>query len=71
MNFHELTKEIARYEGKKRQVNIGQIKEVTRIALAILAEEFQMSPYEFVLWLGRYQQSARRPWSRKEGKANE
>jgi len=55
MNFHELTKTVAKYEGKKVQVNIGQIKEVTRVVLSLLADEFQRSPYDFVLWLGRYQ----------------
>jgi hypothetical protein len=37
MNFEELTEIIATEEGKKRSVNIAQIKEITKITLSVLA----------------------------------
>lgn len=44
MNFQQLTNKIVKLEGKKQNVNIAQISEITKITLAILAglsiEEF-------------------------------
>lgn len=44
MNFAKLTEKIVRLEGKKQNVNIAQVKEITKITLGILAglsvEEF-------------------------------
>ena len=44
MNFAQLTEKITKLEGKKVNVNIAQVKEITKITLAILAglsvEEF-------------------------------
>lgn len=44
MNFAQLTEKIVKLEGKKQSVDIAQVKEITKITLAILAglsvEEF-------------------------------
>ena len=37
MNFATLTEKITRLEGKKLSVDIAQVKEITKITLAILA----------------------------------
>lgn len=44
MNFAQLTEKIVKLEGKKQNVDIAQVKEITKITLSILAglsvEEF-------------------------------
>lgn len=37
MNFAQLTEKIVKLEGKKSSVDIAQVKEITKITLAILA----------------------------------
>ena len=37
MNFREFTSKIAKSEGKKKQVSIGNVREVTRLVLTELA----------------------------------
>ncbi len=54
LNFKYLAREIARAEGKRKPVNIGQINEILRITLILLGEEFQTRPYAVVSLLGRY-----------------
>lgn len=39
INQNELAQAIAKFEGKKVEVNVAQIKEVLRIALDLLAQE--------------------------------
>ncbi len=53
MNFKELTEYIAEEEGLKEQVNIAQIKEVTKIVLKVLA---RMPMARATKLLGRYQE---------------
>ena len=38
INLNDFAVEIAKYEGKKEQVNIAQIKEVLHITLVLLAQ---------------------------------
>jgi len=38
MTFDELTRKVAKIEGKNSEMNIAQIKEVTRIILTILCD---------------------------------
>jgi hypothetical protein len=51
MNLNDLALEVTHAEGKKVQVNIGQIKEILRIILRILA---LMSPSEVESILKRF-----------------
>lgn len=37
MTFQQLTQLIVQLEGKKRNVNIAQVKEITKITLSVLA----------------------------------
>ena len=51
INLNKIAKEVARREGKKRQVNIAQIKEVLRHTLDILADiqkDDDCAVYEFL-----------------------
>lgn len=50
MKFKELTEEVAEREGLKRNVSIGQIKEITRIILQIQAED----PVEALRLIAKY-----------------
>ena len=54
LTFKSLARRIAALEGKKRPVNIGQINEILRITLILLADEFQERPYAVVTLLTRY-----------------
>jgi len=51
--FKQLAREIVAYEGKKRSISIGQVNEVLRIALILLAQRFQRDPYGLVQLLFR------------------
>jgi len=51
---NELARAIAIREGKKEQVNIAQIKEVLKIALDILGEEFEGNPKGVIELLRRH-----------------
>jgi len=52
MLFRDLTEEIAYYEGRKREVNIAQINEITRITLTLLAD---LEPLELFKLLKKYE----------------
>ncbi len=41
MNLNQLAVEICRREGKKVQVNIGQTKEILKVLIEILSDEYQ------------------------------
>ena len=49
INENWLAEEITDKEGKKVQVNIGQVKEVLKIALDLLAKEFSLDEIEGLL----------------------
>jgi len=44
INLNEFAKEVAKREGKKRSLPIGQIKEVQRIILEMMGEKFKANP---------------------------
>jgi len=54
LTFKLLARRIAALEGKKKPVNIGQINEILRITLMLLADEFQERPYAVITLLTRY-----------------
>ena len=39
MNFRKMSSEIAKIEGKKRQVSIGNVRELLKITLHLLGKE--------------------------------
>lgn len=51
INMNRVAIQVAQYEGKKKQVDIGQIKEVMRIALTIIAHK---TDYEISKLMGIY-----------------
>jgi len=44
INENTLASDIARLEGKKQSLSIGQIKEVQKILLGLLGEEWKKNP---------------------------
>lgn len=44
INLNEIAREITALEGKKVQVNIGQVKEILKIVLMLLRELFENDP---------------------------
>lgn len=48
MNLNEFAKEITLQEGKKRQVSIGQVKEIMRLVFMKLAREPDMEVIRLV-----------------------
>ncbi len=49
MNLNQLAVEICKHEGKKKQVDIAQVKEVLKVLIEILSEEIMS---EELGWLG-------------------
>jgi hypothetical protein len=43
MNLNQLAKEICFHEGKKKQVDIAQVKEVLRVLIDILSTDFKFT----------------------------
>ena len=54
MTFKKLTERVALREGKKQEVNIAQIKEVTKLVLEELADYYFEAPFDFCKFLRRY-----------------
>jgi hypothetical protein len=54
MTFKELVMEVADREGKKQEVDIAQIGEITKILLTLLAEEMFAHPYDTMQFLSDY-----------------
>ena len=48
INFHKLSQEIAKEEGKKEEVNIAQIKEILSITCKKLSKYHYSSVMEFI-----------------------
>ncbi len=69
INEHELAVQISKIEGKKVEVDIGQIKEVLDITLRILANAYMM--HEAVELIERHMGATERPKKAKPKKTKE
>jgi len=56
ITFKILAERIAQVEGKKKQVNIAQIREVLKATLCLLAYEYEFDPYDTVAFLKKYRE---------------
>lgn len=58
INLNEMAEEISRREGKAKQVNIAQIKEILKICLVLLCEEEMKRNGSVVELLEKYKDEA-------------
>lgn len=54
ITFKEIVEEVADREGRKQQVNIAQISEITKIILEILAERYEKDAFAVGRLLEKY-----------------
>jgi len=53
MNLNLLAKEICFHEGKKKQVDIAQVKEVLKVLIYILSEDIHMQDGQKIMGLAK------------------
>ena len=54
MTFKNFVKELCKQETGKAEVNVAQMSEIAKLALEILADEFEHNPYDTVKFLKKY-----------------